>query len=122
MKNTKNILISQNISNGEFSGIFGPNKLYDPITAKSWGRRSSHDEFINYMKKQWKEQKQIYSLACDEVLGFAFYFMGKYGDDQSLLTNTPYIKEEWDQGMQICPNSCSLFCRYIGNSYTCALM
>ena len=99
LKNNKNILISQNMCNKKFSGIFAPTKLYNSRPAMSWGIRSSYDGFSDYVDEQWEMNKKIYSLACDEDLGFGCYFMDKYGDGQSIVTKTSNIKEKWDQGM-----------------------
>ena len=52
-----------------------------------------------YPTVQWEMNNNIFSLACDEDLGFGCYFMGKYGDDQSIVTETSDIREKWDQGI-----------------------
>ena len=113
LKNNKNILISQNLCNKKFSGIFAPTKLYNSRPAMSWGIRSSYDGFSDYVDEQWEMNKKIYSLACDEDLGFGCYFMDKYGDGQSIVTKTTNIREEWDEGMYTLP----LFILIIGNFF-----
>ena len=113
LKNNKNILISQNLCNKKFSSIFAPTKLYNSRPAMSWGIRSSYDGFSDYVDEQWEMNKKIYSLACDEDLGFGCYFMDKYGDVQSIVTKTTNIREKWDEGMYTLP----LFILIIGNFF-----
>ena len=107
--NSQNILISQSMHNGYFSGIFASSKLYNPRRAVTWGIKRNCDEFLGFVKKEWKgvngKSKRIYSLACDEKFGFGVFFMEGYGTCQSILRNTDDIKEKWDEGFKI--TSCS---------------
>jgi len=100
LMNTKNILISQNLCNKEFSGIFAPTKLYSAKT-RSWGMKSSYQKFSDSVDEQWEKNRNIFSLACDEELGFGCYFMDGYGNAQSIVTETSNIKGKWDQGEMI---------------------
>ena len=77
--NSENILISQSIHDGAFSGIFASSKLYNPRPATTWGIRIIYDDFLVFADKQWKcvngKSKGIYSLACDEKFGFGVFFI-----------------------------------------------
>ena len=107
--NSQDILISQSVQNGFFSGIFASSELYNPRPATSWGIRSNYDQFLVFTNEKWKwvngKSKGIYSLACDEQSGFGVFFMEGYGTDQVILRNTDDIKEKWDEGFKI--TSCS---------------
>ena len=101
LKNTENILISQNICGQKFSGIFAPSKLHDPIPETAWVMKSSYDDLQD---ERCKANKNIYSLACDEVLGFGCYFMSGYGDSQSIVscdneTITSKIMAKYNEGI-----------------------
>ena len=98
--NSQNILISQSMHNGFFSGIFASSKLYNPRPATSWGIRRNYDEFLVFAKEEWKS-KEIYSLACDEKFGFGAFFMKGYGTKQSIVKSTDDIKKLWNDGLQI---------------------
>ena len=77
--NSQDILISQSMHNGLFSGIFSSSKLYNPRPATTWGIRIIYDDFLVFADKQWKcvngKSKGIYSLACDEKFGFGVFFI-----------------------------------------------
>ena len=107
--NSQDILISQSVHNGFFSGIFASSELYNPIPTTSWGIRSNYDQFLVHTNEECKwvngKSKGIYSLACDEQFGFGVFFMEGYGTDQFILRNTDDIKEKWDEGFEI--TSCS---------------
>ena len=98
--NTQNILISQSVHNGLFSGIFASSKLYNPRPATSWGIRRNYDEFLVFAKEEWKS-KEIYSLACDEKFGFGAFFMNGYGTKQVIIESTGDIEKQWDDGLKI---------------------
>ena len=98
--NTQNILISQSVHNGLFSGIFASSKLYNPRPATSWGIRRSYDEFLVFANEEWKS-KEIYSLACDEKFGFGAFFMNGYGTKQVIIESTGDIEKQWDDGLKI---------------------
>ena len=107
--NSQDILISQSVQNGFFSGIFASSELYNPRPTTSWGIRSNYDQFLVHTNEECKwvsgKSKGIYSLACDEQFGFGVFFMEGYGTDQFILRNTDDIKEKWDEGFEI--TSCS---------------
>ncbi|KAL9953314.1 hypothetical protein ACROYT_G040712 [Oculina patagonica] len=43
----------------------------------------------------------IYSLACDENLGFGVFFMENYGSNQTIVRNVYNIKRVWEDGFKI---------------------
>ncbi|KAL9953310.1 hypothetical protein ACROYT_G040707 [Oculina patagonica] len=43
----------------------------------------------------------IYSLACDENLGFGVFFMENYGSNQTIVRNVYDIKRIWEDGFKI---------------------
>ena len=105
MFNSENILISQSMVKGFFSGIFASSKLYNPRPPIAWGIRKNYDEFLVFVKEQWKlvncKSKCIYSLACDECFGYGVFFMEDYGSEQTILNSTGDIKKQWDDGLRI---------------------
>ena len=103
--NSQNILISQSMHNGCFSGIFASSELYNPRPAASWGIRSTYDRFLVFANEEWKQvngkSKRIYSLACDEQFGFGVFFIKGYGTKQAILKNPDDIKKIWAEGLKI---------------------
>ena len=107
--NSQNILISQSMHNGSFSGIFARSKLYNPRPKTTWGIRRNYDEFLVFANEEWKwvngRSKKIYSLACDEKFGFGVFFMEGYGTEQVIiktdLKSTDDVKKQWDDGLRI---------------------
>ena len=104
--NSQNILISQSIHNGYFSGIFASSKLYNPRRATTWGIRRNCEAFLVVVNKQYrvvngKSPMPIYSLACDEKFGFGVFFMEGYGTKQVIIKGTDGIKKQWDDGLKI---------------------
>ena len=103
LTNTKNILIYQNICDQNFSGIFAPSRWYLPHKhATAWTMKSSYDDLQD--ERRYEVNKNIYSLACDEVLGFGCYFMSGYGDSQSIVsgdneTISSKIEEALSEGL-----------------------
>jgi len=81
--NSENIFICQNFHDGCFSGCFAPSKRYSPRPALSWGIWKNRHAFFEFVKEKWEWKNgrslKIYSLACDENLGFGVFFMGNYG-------------------------------------------
>ena len=103
--NSENILISQNMHNGFFSGIFASSKLYNPRPSITWGIRRNYVEFLVFAKEEAKcvngKSKSIYSLACDEQFGYGVFFMEGYGSEQFILKSTDDILKLWNDGLQI---------------------
>ena len=103
--NSQNILISQSIDDGLFSGIFAPSKLYNPRPSISWGIRRNYDAFLKLVVEKSKRvndrSKRIYSLACDENFGFGAFFMDGYGTTQVIINNTADIQKERADGLEI---------------------
>ena len=97
---SEDIFISQSFHNGCFSVIFAPSKMYSPRLAVSWEIRSDYDSFIELVNEN-RKSKQIYSLACDDNLGFGVLFLENYGSAQTILTNTSDIKEKENDGFKI---------------------
>ena len=101
---SKNLLIYQGFDNGRFSGCFAPSKMYSPRPKSSWGIQNSFDSFLEAVKENGKENgnsQQIYSLACDENLGFAAFFMAKFVTAQVIVTNLNDIKKKWEDGFKV---------------------
>ena len=105
VQNSERILICQNMHDRTFCGCFATSKRYHPTPALAWGIRESYDSFLKLVKKQWQlvngKSKNIYSLACDESLGFGVFFIQGYGTSQAIVTNTSDIEKKWDEGFQI---------------------
>ena len=103
--NSQNILISQSMHDGFFSGIFAISKLYNPRPATSWGIKRNYDAFLEFVNEEWKwvdgKSKGIYSLACDEKFGFGVFFMEGYGTTQAIIKSTDDIEKQWDDGLKI---------------------
>ena len=103
--NSENILVCQNFHDGYFSGCFAPSKRYSPRPILSWGIEENYDAFLKFVKEKWKwkngKSQNIYSLACDENLGFGVFFMENYGTGQWIITDLTDIKRKWDNGFKI---------------------
>jgi len=114
VKNQNKCLIWQSFCDKSFSGIFA--RLEGPYYGKSWSMLSSYNELYEYATENWHDipRQNIYSLACDEKLGFASFFVEEYGDDQTILKGDSIesfsylaksIDRYWDKGFLI--TSCS---------------
>ena len=107
VSNSQDILISQSMHDGFFSGIFASSKLYNPRPATSWGIRRNYKEFSEFTKKEYKlvsgikSRRRIYSLACDEKFGFGVFFMEGYGTKQFIIRNTDGIQNKVDDDLRI---------------------
>ena len=104
MSKSNNILIYQGFDNGRFSGCFAPSKMYSPRPICSWEIQDNFDSFLESVKKPDQENgnsAQIYSLACDENLGFAAFFMAEYGTAQAIVTNLNDIEKKGDDDFRI---------------------
>ena len=101
----ENILICQSFSNGYFSGCFAPSKRYSPTPAVSWAIRNDYESFFELVSEKWEwmdgTSEQIYSLACDENLGFGVFFMENYGTSQCIVTDLSDIYKICNDGFQI---------------------
>ena len=101
---SKNILICLSFDNGYFSGCFAPSKMYSPRPKSSWGIQNNFDSFLESVNEHDQEKgnsQQIYSLACDENLGFAAFFMAKFGTAQAIVTNLNDITKKCGDGFKI---------------------
>jgi len=102
---SQNILVCQSFYNGSFSGCFASSKRYSPRPVASWGILKDYDSFLKLVKESEDRvngnSQQIYSLACDEILGFAVFRMGKYGTAQAIVTNLSDIQKKWEDGFEI---------------------
>ena len=104
MSKSKHILICQGFDNGHFSGCFASSKMYSPRPNCSWEIQDNFDSFLESVIKHDQENdnsEQIYSLACDENLGFAAFFMAKYGTTQAIVTNLDDIENKWEDDFEI---------------------
>ena len=103
LSNSQNILICQDFYNGRFSGCFASSRKYSPRPIVSWEIQRNFDSFFESVKKHdnGKSSEQIYSLACDENLGFSAFFMAKYGTAQEIITNVSDIKKKGEDGFEI---------------------
>ncbi len=104
--NSENILVSQSMCNGYFCGCFAPSKMYNPRPALTWGIRKDYDSFLEFVKEKWKwingKSYNIYSLACDDNLGFGVFLMENYGTAQCIIpTGTSRIQAKYDEGFMI---------------------
>lgn len=103
--NSENILICQNFHDGYFSGCFAPSERYSPTPDLSWGIKENYDAFIKFVEEKWEwkngASQNIYSLACDEKLGFGVFFMENYGTGQTIVTDLTDIEREWNDGFKI---------------------
>ena len=105
IRNSENVVISQSFYDEHFSGIFAPSKRYSPRPAVSWAQRPDYHSFLELVKENWTlkngKSKQIYSLACDEKLGFGVFFMENYGTAQTIVTNTYDVENKFIEGFHI---------------------
>ena len=104
---SNDILISQSFNNGRLSCIFATIKHYLPRPTFSCAILNHYDSFLELVKRNWKQKdsngksKQVYSLACDENLGFAVFFLTDYGTDQTIVTNTLDVQKNMKLGYKI---------------------
>ena len=103
VSSSEDILISQSFHSGHLSCIFGSSKNYRPRPAVSYAILNHYDSFIELVqkKKTGKKSNHIYSLECDENLGFAAFFMEQYGTAQTILTNTSDVEKKMKDGFKI---------------------
>ena len=102
--NSQKILICQDFYDGRFSGCFAPSKKYSPRPTVSWEIERNFDSFLELVKDHDRvngKSEQIYSLTCDENLGFAAFFMAKYGTAQAIVTNLSDIEKKWNDGFEV---------------------
>jgi len=103
VQNSENFVINQSFHDGHFSGIFAPSKRYSPRPAVSWTRRHNYHSFLELVKENWKvkngKSKHIFSLACDENLGFGVFSMENYGI--ALVTITTDAQNKFREGFHI---------------------
>lgn len=105
---SEDILISQSLHNGYFSGIFFRASIGQYRLKRSIGCsaiRSDYDSFLKLVKENWNringESRQIYSLACDDNLGFGVFFMENYGTAQTIVTNTSDVEKKLSESFNI---------------------
>ena len=112
------MVVSQNLNKKRLSVIFAPSQNYTPRPTITWGQASNLNDFYDFLDDQWNNkgscahgEKNVYSLTCDEDLGFGVFFMKGYGDHQTILygyscdsiTNkwNSTVKDEWSKGYMI---------------------
>ena len=102
---SEDILISQSVQNGFFSGIFASSKLYKPRPMITLHIGRNYNDFLVFAKEECQlvngKSKSIYSLACDEKFGVGVFFMEGYGTKQAIIDCTDDIEERWDDGLKI---------------------
>ena len=98
----ENILICQSFINGYFIGCFATSDRHMPRPNVCWDRNDYEFvlELVNWERINGTS-KQVYSLACDENLGFGVFFMENYGTNQCIVTNLFQIYERWNDGFKI---------------------
>lgn len=103
--NTDKLVISQSIHGGRFCAIFAPSKLYNPRPAHKWEIKGSYYSFEEFVEREREgvngKSMGIYSLSCDENVGFGVYLMENYGTNQTILEGTADIKKYQDEGLEI---------------------
>ena len=110
MKNTGQIVISQSINNGTLSAIFAPDSRFTPRPAAGWWLASDYDSLMKYLAEQKlpgkcvaKEGNYVFSLACDDDLGFGVFTLGGFGTAQEITwdSGSDIVTEWWDAGYEI---------------------
>lgn len=105
LNNPQKILICQSMRNGYFTACFAPSKRYSPRPAISWMVLNDYDSFLEWARINRNRvnglSQQIYSLACDENLGFMVFSMNQYGTAQAIVTNPPGIEKKRKDGFEI---------------------
>ena len=104
IRNSENIVISQSFHTGHLSVIFAPLKRYSPRPAVSWEIRPDCESFLQLIEENWNEvnnSKQIYSLAFDDNVGFAVFFLENYGTAQTFPTNLTDLETKLEDGFKI---------------------
>ena len=104
---SEDILVSQSFNNRRLSCIFAPMKHYSPRPAFSCAFLNDYVSLVELVKRNGKQKdsngksKQIYSLACDENLGFAVFFLTDYGSAQKIVTSLSDVKNNMELGYKI---------------------
>jgi len=104
---SEDILVSQSFNTGQLSCIFAPMKHYSRRPAFSCAFLNGYDSLVELVKRNWEQKdsngksKQIYSLACDENLGFAVFFLTDYGSAQKIVTSLSDVKNNMELGYKI---------------------
>jgi len=79
--------------------------MYRPRPPVSWAILNDHDSFLGSVKdgrdRVNGKSEQIYSLACDEKVGFASFSMQKYGTAQAIVTNLSDIEKKWKESFEV---------------------
>lgn len=104
---SQDILISQSFHNGHLSCIFALSIHYMPRPAISFAILNDYASFSKLVNKNSSQRdsngksKQIYSLACDENLGFAVFFLTNYGTAQTIVRSTLDVEKKMKAGFKI---------------------
>ena len=104
IRNSENIVISQSFHKGHLSVIFAPLKRYSPRPAVSWEIRPDCQSFLKLIEENRNEvnnSKQIYSLAFDDNVGFAVFFLENYGTAQTIVENRTDLETKLKDGFKI---------------------
>lgn len=104
IRDSENIVVSQSFHKGCFSGIFAPSTRYSPRPTVSWEIRPNCQSFLQLVKENRNEtnnSKQIYSLAFDDNVGFAVFFLENYGTAQTFAENPRDLETKLKDGFKI---------------------
>ena len=101
IRNSENIVISQSFHEGYFSGIFAPSKRYSPRLAVSWEIQPDSQSLVEENRNEINNSKQIYSLAFDNNVGFAVFFLENYAIAQAFAKNPTDLKTKLKDGFKI---------------------
>ncbi|PFX15689.1 hypothetical protein AWC38_SpisGene20084 [Stylophora pistillata] len=99
VSNSENILASQSILDGYFCGIFTSSELNTPWVAATWSICYDFTSLSTFVEEN--PSKQIYSLTCDEDLGFGVFFIEYYGTCQKITTCPLEMEHLWKLGFHI---------------------
>ena len=78
------VVVSQSFCGGTLSAIFAKCQQHEK-PAVYWGVSKSHEDFMSRFGKLGGNQKQIYSLACNDSLGFGVFAMTGFGSCQQVV-------------------------------------
>ena len=103
-------LLCQNFCNGRLSACFVHDTVdSEPTPVMSWMLYDTYMEFREGVIVNKKEKKIIYSLTCDDTLGFGVGYMEVLGHQQTqvIVTDQTQIRKHLDEGKKI--TACSAF-------------
>ena len=84
-KGNDNLIISQTILDGVLLLVSSPSARYSPRPATAVTRDNKYSQAQESIERQRKLSKNIYSIICNERLGFGLFFMEGYGNEQCVV-------------------------------------